>query len=206
MSYVGDDGVQDSCGFDIDEHQASQQQQPAAAAPAAANVGDGSTTSQPDPSKTDRVGSAAPAKHDANPANGAFIHAFATEGVVREEDVAALMASAKEDVTIEIMHPDGKTETNPGATLLRVPVNFFQNKKVECTIEIGKNWFVCSESQVVPSGDGDDANTVRIAEPTNENKISFEVSPGQSVPQPALRHHELGHPDASQESLRCSHT
>ena len=166
----GDDGsgVQNGFGFefDIDEHQASS---------------DG-TTSQPAPSKADRVGSAAPAKYDAN---GAFIHAFATEGVVSEEDVAALMASAKEDVTIEIMQPDGKSETKVGATLLRVPVDFFKGKKVECPIEIGNYWFVCSESQIVPSGDGADANTIQIAEPTNENPISFAVSPGQSVPLPA---------------------
>jgi len=160
----GHNSAKDGFGFDMDDHLAAeQQQQPQqqpqqpAAAPVlvAATVGAGSTGT--------------PRANDQDQEQGNDAH-------VSEADVAKLLASSETPVDVEIEQPDGKYEKQTAVKLLRVPVGFFKGKTVDCGLEFDGH-VVCSESQIVPSVQSteDGAPIIRIARPTDENAISFEV-------------------------------
>ena len=105
---------------------------------------------------------------------------------VVDDDIAMLLASIETLVDIEIEQPDGTFESQTAVKLLRVPVGFFAGKTVGVhSLKSGLNFdgcYVCSESQIMlstaePSEQGtEDGAPIRIARPTKENGISFDVS------------------------------
>ena len=96
--------------------------------------------------------------------------------------VEGLLASIETDVDIEIVQQDGSIKTMTKVSLLRVPNGFFENRTVDFDLKI-QGCHVCSESQIMPTGDGAGAGAtpnIRIARPADDNGISFEVSDHQT--------------------------